>query len=110
MYGKEFDFDNLSRGERTRLILSLSWAFRDVFESMNDKINLLFIDELLDNGTDSAGVEAALAILKKMARDHKRNIYLISHRDELVGRITNVLRVVKENGFTSIENADETEE
>jgi len=110
MYGKEFDFDNLSRGERTRLILSLSWAFRDVFESMNDKINLLFIDELLDNGTDSAGVEAALAILKKMARDHKRNIYLISHRDELVGRITNVLKVVKENGFTSIENADEVEE
>lgn len=110
MYGKEFDFDNLSRGERTRLILSLSWAFRDVFESMNDKINLLFIDELLDNGTDSAGVDAALTILKKMARDHKRNIYLISHRDELVGRITNVLRVVKENGFTSIENGDETEE
>lgn len=106
MYGKEFDFDNLSRGERTRLILSLSWAFRDVFESMNSKINLLFIDELIDSGLDSSGVESSLAILKKMSRENKRNIFLISHRDELVGRVTNVLKVVKEGGFTSLETAD----
>lgn len=106
MYGKEFDFDNLSRGERTRLILSLSWAFRDVYESMNDKINLLFIDELIDSGLDSSGVEASLAILKKMSRENKRNIYLISHRDELIGRVTNVLKVIKEGGFTSLETAE----
>jgi DNA repair exonuclease SbcCD ATPase subunit len=106
MYGKEFDFDNLSRGERTRLILSLSWAFRDMFESMNDKINLLFIDELIDSGLDTNGVEASLAILKKMGRENKRNIFLISHRDELVGRVSTVLKVVKEGGFTSLETAD----
>ena len=106
MYGKEFDFDNLSRGERTRLILSLSWAFRDVFENMNDKINLLFVDELIDNGLDSSGVEAAVAILKKMGRDNSRNIYLISHRDELVGRVSNVLKVIKEGGFTSLSTED----
>lgn len=103
LYGKEFDFDNLSRGERTRLILSLSWAFRDVYESMNGKINLLFIDELVDSGIDSSGVEASLAILKKMSRDSKRGIFLISHRDELIGRIDNIVKVVKENGFTTIE-------
>lgn len=106
MYGKEFDFDNLSRGERTRLILSLSWSFRDVFESMNNKINLLFIDELIDSGLDTSGVEASLSILKKMSRENKRNIFLISHRDELVGRVTNVLKVIKEGGFTSLETAD----
>ena len=33
--GRELDFDNLSRGERNRLILGLSWSFRDVFETMN---------------------------------------------------------------------------
>lgn len=109
MYGKEFDFDNLSRGERTRLILSLSWAFRDVYESMNDKINLLFIDELIDSGLDSSGVEASLAILKKMARENKRNIFLISHRDELIGRVSNVLKVVKEGGFTSLETSETVE-
>jgi DNA repair exonuclease SbcCD ATPase subunit len=109
MLGKEYDFDNLSRGERTRLILSLSWSFRDVFENMNSKINLLFIDELLDQGLDAAGVEASLIILKKMSRDSKRNVYLISHRDELSGRVSNVLRVIKEGGFTSLEMAEVAE-
>lgn len=99
--GQDLDFDNLSRGERNRLILGLSWAFRDVWESLYQNINLLFIDELIDSGMDANGVENSLGILKKMARERTKNIYLISHRDELVGRVNNVLKVIKENGFTS---------
>lgn len=106
MYGREFDFDNLSRGERTRLILSLSWSFRDVFESMNDKINLLFIDELVDQGIDTAGADNVLKILKVMSRSGGKNIYLISHKEEFIGRVSNVLKVIKENGFTTIESPD----
>jgi DNA repair exonuclease SbcCD ATPase subunit len=102
--GQDLDFDNLSRGERNRLILSLSFAFRDVWEGLYQSINLLFIDELMDAGMDSAGVEAGLAVLKKMARERNKNIYLISHKDELVGRVNSVLRVIKENGFTSYSN------
>jgi len=99
--GRDLDFDNLSRGERNRLILSLSWAFRDVWESLYQPINLLFIDELVDSGMDSSGVENALAILKKMSRDHNKSIWLVSHKDELAGRVNNTLKVVKENGYTS---------
>ena len=99
--GRELDFDNLSRGERNRLILSLSWAFRDVWENQNQPINLLFIDEVIDTGMDSLGVENSLAILKKMAREGNRSVWLVSHKDELAGRVNNVLSVVKENGFTS---------
>ena len=102
--GQDLDFDNLSRGERNRLILGLSWAFRDVWESLYQSINLLFIDELIDNGLDANGVENALSVLKKMGRERKKNIYLISHKDELIGRVNNVLKVIKENGFTSYEN------
>ena len=102
--GQDLDFDNLSRGERNRLILSLSWSFRDVWESLYQGINLLFVDELIDNGLDSAGVEGALAVLKKMSRERKKNIFLISHKDELIGRVNNVLKVIKENGFTSYAN------
>ena len=94
----------MSRGERNRLILSLSFAFRDVWEGLYQSINLLFIDELVDAGMDAAGVESALAVLKKMARERNKNIYLISHKDELIGRVNNVLRVIKENGFTSYSN------
>jgi DNA repair exonuclease SbcCD ATPase subunit len=103
--GQDLDFDNLSRGERNRLILSLSWSFRDMWENLYQPINLLFIDELIDSGMDSAGVENSLAILKKMARESNKNIYLISHKDELIGRVNNVLRVIKENGFTSYANS-----
>jgi len=99
--GRELDFDNLSRGERNRLILSLSWAFRDVWENQNQPINLLFIDEVIDTGMDSSGVENSLAILKKMAREGNRSVWLVSHKDELAGRVNNVLSVVKENGFTT---------
>ena len=102
--GQDLDFDNLSRGERNRLILSLSWAFRDVWESLYQQINLLFIDELIDNGLDASGVEGALSVLKKIARERKKNVFLISHKDELIGRVNNVLKVIKENGFTSYAN------
>jgi len=99
--GRELDFDNLSRGERNRLILSMSWAFRDVFESLYQPINLLFIDEMIDNGLDTAGVENALGLLKQMSRERHKSIWLVSHRDELAVRVENILKVVKENGFTS---------
>ena len=99
--GRELDFDNLSRGERNRLILSMSWAFRDVWESLYQPINVLFIDEMIDSGLDTQGVENALALLKKMSRERHKSVWLVSHRDELAGRVENILKVVKENGFTS---------
>jgi DNA repair exonuclease SbcCD ATPase subunit len=99
--GRDLDFDNLSRGERNRLILSMSWAFRDVWESLYHPINVLFIDELVDSGMDTAGMEASLALLKKMSRERRKSVWLVSHRDELAGRVENILRVIKENGFTS---------
>ena len=102
--GRELDFDNLSRGERNRLILGLSWTFRDVWENLYHTINLLFIDELIDNGLDANGVENAISILKNMARERKKNIFLISHKDELQSRVNNVLTVIKENGYTSYSN------
>jgi DNA repair exonuclease SbcCD ATPase subunit len=102
--GQDLDFDNLSRGERNRLILSLSWAFRDVWENLYHPINLMFIDELVDSGMDTSGVESSIAVLKKMTRERDKNVFLISHRDDLTSRVNHVLKVIKENGFTSYSN------
>ena len=102
--GQDLDFDNLSRGERNRLILSMSWAFRDVWENLYQAINLLFIDELVDSGMDASGVESSIAVLKKMTRERNKNVFLISHRDDLTSRVNHVLKVIKENGFTSYSN------
>jgi DNA repair exonuclease SbcCD ATPase subunit len=105
--GRELDFDNLSRGERNRLILGLSFAFRDVWESLYSPINTLFIDELIDSGMDTVGVENSMAILKDMSRNRNKSVWLVSHREELAGRVPSVLKVVKSNGFTTYSTSRE---
>ena len=99
--GKEYDFAQLSNGEANRLVLALAWSFRDVWETMNQPLNLLMIDELVDSGMDSKGMDLALEILKKNARDRSKNIFLISHKDELTSRVPRILLVQFENNFTS---------
>lgn len=98
--GQDLDPGNLSRGETTRLILALSCSFRDIWEHLYHSINILFIDELLDNGLDSAGVENALSVLKQMGRDRNKNVWMVSHREDLQARVDSVLKVVKSGGFT----------
>jgi DNA repair exonuclease SbcCD ATPase subunit len=102
--GQDMDFPQLSRGESTRVVLSLSFAFRDIFENQNSNLNFLGVDELLDSGLDTQGIEKAMEILKHMGRDRDKNIMLISHREELVSRCDNTLLVTKEDGFSRIGN------
>jgi ABC-type lipoprotein export system ATPase subunit len=45
-----------------------------------------------------------MAVLKEMSRTQQKNIFLISHKDELVSRVNSVLKVTKENGFTNYAN------
>lgn len=99
--GKDYDFDQLSNGEANRVVLALSWAFRDMWENLNMPLNLVMIDELVDSGLDSQGTDASLSLLKQMAHERGKNIFLISHKDGLETRVDNVLLVQKESGFTS---------
>jgi DNA repair exonuclease SbcCD ATPase subunit len=99
--GKDYDFEQLSNGESNRLVLALAWSFRDVWETMNRPLNLMIIDELVDSGMDSQGMDSALELLKKSARERNKNIFLISHKDELTSRVAKILLVQKENGFTT---------
>jgi hypothetical protein len=39
-----------------------------------------------------------------MSRERHKSIWLVSHRDELTSRVENILKVIKENGFTSYAN------
>jgi len=105
--GRDLSYGNFSRGESTRLILSLSFAFRDVWENLYHGINLLFIDEMIDNGLDTVGVENAIGLFKELGRRRDKSVWLISHRDELVSRVNNVLHVIKEGGFTRYSNVNE---
>lgn len=106
LMGREYDFEQLSRGEMNRVVLATSFSFRNIWENLNWPINLTFADEVLDTGTDGAGVEAAVKILQQMASEDRRNIFLISHREDLRSQIDHVLLVQKENQFTTFNLAE----
>ena len=40
-------------------------------------------------------------MLKRMERERGKNVFVISHREELITRVSNVLSVIKEGGFTT---------
>ena len=103
LLGRDLDFEQLSRGEMNRVILATFWSFRDVYENLNKPFNLIFIDELLDNGLDGIGAEAAVVILQGIARDRKKNVFLISHKENLIDKADRVMLVRKENHFTTID-------
>ena len=104
--GRDYDFEQLSKGESNRVVLAISWAFRDLWESLNIPVNLIFCDELLDSGLDATGSEDALQVLKALARDRNKNVFLISHKEELRGRIDRTLLISKSDGFSEF-NFDE---
>ncbi len=105
-YGRELDFGNLSSGEKKRVNLSLSLAFRDVLHHLHSRVNCLFIDEI-DASLDGSGVENVFKLLKVKTRDEGFGLWIISHRPEAVGRFDRTLVVRKENGFSRIAEEDE---
>jgi DNA repair exonuclease SbcCD ATPase subunit len=102
--GKMYDYDNLSRGQKTRLNLALSFSFRDVFENLHYPINTLIVDEVIDNGLDVAGVETSINIMKNMSRELKKCVYLITHKEDAKPKVNNTLTIIYEGGFSSILN------
>lgn len=101
-FGRKLDFGNLSAGQRARVNIALSFAFRDVLQSLHTPINVCMLDEVLDVGLDSVGVQMAAKMLKRKARDEKLSLYVISHRDEIDSAFDRTLTVQMEKGFSSI--------
>lgn len=99
--GVDTDYSLLSRGEQNRVTYALNLAFRDIFELTRYRINVLFVDELLDFGVDSSGAIAGLQILKDMSYTNDTATFLVTHKEELMERVSNTIYVKKENGFTT---------
>lgn len=100
-FGESFDFAALSRGEKTSLILSLNFAFRDLYELINEPINVMFVDELIDNGLDKYTAYNVVNILQRYSEQNK-NVFVVSHRKDIQARMNRILTVVMELGFSEI--------
>ena len=103
-YHEEFDYGNLSRGQRARLRVAINFSFQDVFEYMNYPINLLAVDELLDSGICPRGAENAVTALREICRTKGKRVFLVTHRDDIAARVDDVMKVVLEHNQSRIEN------
>lgn len=101
-FGRMMDFGNLSNGQRARVNLALSLAFRDVLQMLHAQINVCVFDEVLDIGLDTVGVQSAARLLKRKAREEKLSLYIISHRDEIDNAFDHRMIVQLSDGFSFI--------
>ncbi len=101
-FARPLDFGNLSNGQRARVNIALSFAFRDVLQNIHSPVNICMLDEVLDVGLDAIGVQAAARMLKRKARDEKISLYIISHRDEIDSAFDRLMTVQMSKGFSYI--------
>lgn len=105
--GRPLNFNNLSTGQKARVNLALSWAFRDVLQKMHSKVNFCLLDEVLDVGLCAYGISAAAKMLKAKARKDGITMFIISHRDELNSTFDRNMKVLFHRGFSRIEEDEE---
>lgn len=99
-FGSSMEFNNLSTGQKARVNLALSLAFRDVLQNLHRRINLFCVDEVLDVGLDSTGVMMAAKLLKEEARKSGTCMFVISHREEISASFDKKMYVLFENSFS----------
>jgi exonuclease SbcC len=89
----ERSVDTLSGGETFTLSLAMALALSDM-ASQNVRLDSLFIDEGF--GTlDGETLEAAIGTLERLQHDGKKTIGIISHRQELIERVSTQIKVEK---------------
>ena len=100
-YANEYQYQNLSMGERARLDLAMAFAWRQIAKLKGSVYcNVLILDEVLDASLDLNGTEDALSILEEVCVD--ASVFIISHKNNLDEKVRSVIRLEKQNGFTKI--------
>lgn len=104
----ECEYMGFSNGERARIDMAILLSFFDISRNISNwSCNVLFIDEVMDNGVDSDGIESFISTLYNVVtgnlNKHDIGIYLISHK------LTNsdvawdsVVDIVKTNRFSEL--------
>lgn len=95
------EYGYISSGEEGRVSMALTFAFRDVWESLNNcNVNLWFFDEVIDRlGLDDAGVDLLVDMIKSKK---DKNVLMVTHNGRLINQTNNIIKLVKENDFTKV--------
>lgn len=102
----EMKFASASAGQKARINLALSFAFRDVLQSRYGAINFCILDECLDTALGNVGVQLATKMIKGIAKEHNLSMLVISHRDEISSMFDSKMMIELKNGFSNIVESD----
>lgn len=105
-FNNEIDYENLSTGQKARINIALSFAFRDVLQKRHGKITFTVLDECLDSGLGNVGVQMTVKMIKEVAKEEKLAMFVISHRDETTTMFDSKLEIEKDNKFSTIVRSD----
>jgi DNA repair exonuclease SbcCD ATPase subunit len=99
-----FSYGSFSNGQRMRINLALLLMWRKLAESKNTvSSNLLFMDEVLDGSLDKEGIDLLFDVFNTMPDN---NIFVISHRPEIIERFDRVIEVQLQGNFSHYSGLD----
>ena len=100
-YNDELSYSSFSAGERARIDIAILFTWR-VLARLKSSLscNLLALDELFDSALDAVGLEAFIDLLRYHLPDN--NVFLITHRPEVVDKFESNLRIEKQGNFSRI--------
>lgn len=101
-FGRELDFGNISGGEKKRVNLAMSLAFRDVLHQLHCRFNVLFFDEIDGGALCPDGTDAVIKLIKEKSLAEELGYWIISHQPAFKGRFDRDVIIRKEHGFSSI--------
>lgn len=101
-YRDNFTYASFSEGEKQKIDLALLFTWRAVAKLRNSiNTNLLIMDEVFDSSLDQNATDYLMNIIRDVAKDN--NIFIISHKDHMNEKFTNVLRFVKNKNFSQLQ-------
>jgi len=109
-FGRALDFGNLSAGQRSRVNLAMSFAFRDLLQNLYGQINICLLDEILDTGLDEEGALLATEMVRKKGMAEGICLYVISHKAEIKSQFTRSITVTMVDDFTIVGEVEDLEE
>ena len=108
----EFTYASFSEGEKARIDLALLFTWRKIAELKNSvSTNLLILDEVFDGSLDAIGADEVMAKLLFRQAEHfngeirennNTNVFVISHKIDLVDKFTETIKFEKVRGFSKM--------
>lgn len=101
IYGAAPCYEMLSQGQKRKVNFAIAMAFCDfVFRVANFKINVLFLDEILDVSTDDVALREMVMLVRTRARQTP-TIFAVTHREAIIRDLFDYKMNIDNNGLFS---------